>query len=312
MSKKILALYLSSSVVACSSTMAPVQPIPNPTVQTSAVTSPVKVEKHSDSASQGSTKETNTTAAHSSKEKEPKTELQAGHKDFTLAQQYFYGNGMPKNISLALHLYSQAANMGHTQAMYQLSQIYKKGLNVDADPKLALAWLKRSATKGYTPSQYELGQAYQSGFYTERNLSRAIQLYKLAADKNHHAAQFTLALMYYKGLGQSQDYQKAMHYFLLAAQGHHTGAQYYLGSMYYTRQTQAINFKTLPQWYLHTLNKSAIPFDDRYHLQLAYVWFGLAVQKQYQPAKNMQQLIIKNMSKLDIVKANQWLNEWSS
>lgn len=68
-----------------------------------------------------------------------------GEEVFQLGEDYFYGlNGKEKNYVVAIQYYQQAADSGHTSAMYKLADCYYYGLGVVVNKEEAYRWYKQS------------------------------------------------------------------------------------------------------------------------------------------------------------------------
>lgn len=68
-----------------------------------------------------------------------------GEEVFQLGEDYFYGlNGKEKNYVVAIQYYQQAADSGHTSAMYKLADCYYYGLGVAVNKEEAYRWYKQS------------------------------------------------------------------------------------------------------------------------------------------------------------------------
>jgi hypothetical protein len=59
---------------------------------------------------------------------------------YRLAGRYWIGNGVEKDIAVALNWYEMAARHGHKEAAYNLATIYEHGLGVTRNAAVAIAW----------------------------------------------------------------------------------------------------------------------------------------------------------------------------
>ena len=62
---------------------------------------------------------------------------------------YFNGDGVARNLELALHWYQRAAYSGLDIAQYNLGVIYQRGQGVPQDDQLAVHWYTLAAEQGY-------------------------------------------------------------------------------------------------------------------------------------------------------------------
>ena len=68
-----------------------------------------------------------------------------GEEMFQLGDDYFYGlKGKEQNYVVAIRYYQQAAELGHTSAMYKLADCYYYGLGVAVNKEEAYRWYKQS------------------------------------------------------------------------------------------------------------------------------------------------------------------------
>lgn len=59
---------------------------------------------------------------------------------FTLAERYYFGDGVVQDYRLAMHWYERAAMRGHTEAQHNLAHMYRVGQGVDQNLVMAKAW----------------------------------------------------------------------------------------------------------------------------------------------------------------------------
>lgn len=78
---------------------------------------------------------------------------------FTLAERYYYGDGVQRDFRLALHWYERAAMGGHTEAQHNLAHMYRVGQGTEQNLVMAKAWYDIFA-------EFHDGGA---GFYPERD-----------------------------------------------------------------------------------------------------------------------------------------------
>ena len=80
-----------------------------------------------------------------------------------LGRMYEEGNGVEKNLTLALSWYKKAADQGNAEAQFNVGTMYDQGEGVTADKSQAIAWYKKAAAQGYLNAQYNLGVVYDTG-----------------------------------------------------------------------------------------------------------------------------------------------------
>ena len=69
-------------------------------------------------------------------------------QQYKLGRRYESGDGVPKNLMLALKHYRNAAKSGHAEAKYQIGQMYEQGSWVARDAGMALKWYVDAASCG--------------------------------------------------------------------------------------------------------------------------------------------------------------------
>ena len=77
---------------------------------------------------------------------------------YNLGKNYFYGAyGLQKDMRKAFQLYHEAAELGSTQALYNLGNAYYLGDGVKADEAKSLQFYEKGAVRGSAFCRYELG-----------------------------------------------------------------------------------------------------------------------------------------------------------
>jgi SEL1 protein len=105
---------------------------------------------------------------------------------YLLAQMSFYGNfTYPKDYSKAFLRYNQLAELGNSSAQHMVGFMYATGIGgaVQRDQAKALLYHTFAAEGGNTRSEMTLAFRYHNGIGTARNCDVAIKHYKNAADK---------------------------------------------------------------------------------------------------------------------------------
>ena len=92
---------------------------------------------------------------------------------FELAMKRIYGDGVPEDNVLALQLLTQAHDMGHVEATYNLGICYHYGFGADVDLAKAYALYLESANGGYGKGMELMGRFYNQGIYVEPDRGQA-------------------------------------------------------------------------------------------------------------------------------------------
>lgn len=130
-----------------------------------------------------------------------------------LAECYFEGIGVARNVSKGVEWLTTAANAGSGVAAHELAYRYYKGEGVEQDYKKAVYWYSISAND----DPYE-GEPCSCGSGTE--------VFDTDVDQN------ILGQCYRDGIGVARDYKKAVFWFRLAAERGNTDAQRNLSECY--------------------------------------------------------------------------------
>lgn len=159
-------------------------------------------------------------------------EISKGKKDgasyVDLAQTY----SRDGNEEKAFECYMKAAEMGYTDAYYNVANAYLNGEDVERDLNKAFEWFQKASDSGDTYAKLKLAECYKRGAGCERNYAAAMALYlQIAGDKSlkkdsfADVAEYELGNMYLKGLGVEVDLRKAYDYFKLAASHYNRAAE---------------------------------------------------------------------------------------
>lgn len=117
-------------------------------------------------------------------------------------------------FSKANELFRKAAENGQAAAQGRLGNDYYKGNGVEKNIIVALEWHKKAAQQGYAPSQGFLGDCYFFGYCgVAKDYACAAEWYTKAIENGFHEAEAVLGWMYENGFGVSQDKMKAKQLF---------------------------------------------------------------------------------------------------
>lgn len=106
-----------------------------------------------------------------------------------LADLYYHGIGVVCNYREAYRWFEQAvAEHEDAYALYSLGYCLLHGQGVRRDVKLALRHLRRSAVLGEVNAQYELGSAYYRGTGVAKNPRLAMKWLRMAARQGQEEA----------------------------------------------------------------------------------------------------------------------------
>ena len=155
------------------------------------------------------------------------TEKQDGASYVGLAQTY----SREGNEEKAFKCYMKAAEMGYTEAYYNVANAYLNGKGVESDFDKAFEWFRKAADSGDAYAILKLAECYKRGAGCERSYEEAMALYQqISGDKSRKrssfadVAEYEIGNMYLKGLGVEVDLRKAYDYFRLAASHYNRAA----------------------------------------------------------------------------------------
>lgn len=134
-----------------------------------------------------------------------------------LANLYQSGAGVPKDIPLALALYTKAANLGEVFAQTRLAGFHYVGDFVKQDYKQSFRWYSKAAQQENRYSQSMIGHMYLAGEGVSKDPRLAATYLEKAAKRGDRYAQYDLGTIYEAGLGRPKDLRLAAHWYLLAA-----------------------------------------------------------------------------------------------
>ena len=92
---------------------------------------------------------------------------------FDLAMKHIYGDGVPEDNELAVKLLTQAHDIGHVEATYNLAICYHYGYGTGENLAKAYELYLESANGGYGKGMELVGRFYNRGLYVERDRKQA-------------------------------------------------------------------------------------------------------------------------------------------
>ena len=145
---------------------------------------------------------------------------------------YCFGLGMEQDYDKAFEYYQKAADLGNINAVNNLGNCYLNGHGVEQNEEEAVEYYRTAAEQGNAIAQNNLGNLYLNGRGVSQDYGEAVKYYILAADQGFFGAQNMLGYCYEYGLGVEQDYGKAFGYYQQAAAQGDMDAQHSLGLFY--------------------------------------------------------------------------------
>ncbi|WP_444902157.1 tetratricopeptide repeat protein [Microbulbifer sp. SSSA007] len=133
---------------------------------------------------------------------------------FHLGNVYMYGlESVPIDQKKGFSYLLEAAELGHTQAQYNVAASYKLGEGVPQNSNMALNWYLEAAKQDHHQAQLQAALIY----YNDKKYSKAVKLYKQSANNGNINAQLLLGGAYQYGQGVPQNYKSAYIWYSIAA-----------------------------------------------------------------------------------------------
>lgn len=130
---------------------------------------------------------------------------------------YSNGDGVERNLAMALGWFQRAARQGSAAAAYQLGNAHRLGLGTPKHMEQAIAWYSRAANDGVPEAAQSLAQIYRHGDGVRRDYAAAIRWLKVAASDAYAPSLHDLGLLHLDGIGVPQDTAVAQTYLERAA-----------------------------------------------------------------------------------------------
>jgi TPR repeat protein len=173
---------------------------------------------------------------------------------FELANAYYTGKGVTKDIDKAIKWYRKVAAKGHAVAQHNLGVIYR----AQEDYLKAAKWYRKAAEQGDVRAQNNLADLYMKGLGFPIDKIKAIKWYGKAAEKGYKVAQYNLGVIYYYGDGINKNYSQAFNWYRKAAEQNHAEAQYYLGLAYTNGKGVVQNTSKAIEWYKRSAQQGVL------------------------------------------------------
>jgi len=174
-----------------------------------------------------------------------------------LAVLYATGQGVSRNDFEAVRLYTELANRGHTNAQFNLGNMYFKGQGCDKNLQKAIDCYKKAAEKGKAEAQFNIALVYESQTKFH-NPQKALFWYKKAAESNYANAQFNVGVYDYK----KKDYKEAAFWFLKAAKRGNLDAQRIIGALYLEGKGVFKDYKEAAFWFLKAAKRGDLDAQE--------------------------------------------------
>lgn len=117
----------------------------------------------------------------------------------------------------AFALFTQAADRGDPEAMFELGKLYEKGIGTDQDVARALSLYEKAADLGFADAINDLGFLYYQGASgLKADKKKAVELFLKAADLRHPQAMYNVAALIDDGVVEGKTSDDAGRYLYAA------------------------------------------------------------------------------------------------
>ena len=124
-----------------------------------------------------------------------------------LGVKYYCGSlGLEKNVSRAIELWTEAAELGSIHAHYELGETYYLGDGVEQDKPRGIHYWQQAAMKGHTLSRHNLGVIECK----EGNYEVALQHFMISVKMGHEGSLNEIHNMFMKGHATKTQYAEAL------------------------------------------------------------------------------------------------------
>ena len=229
-----------------------------------------------DSVPSSANEENNSNTNTATSTKKGQTSIEKSPQAETLYAEACAASG-PKRVMLL----QKAADAGSLDAMYELSDCYCDGEGVGKNMDLAISWLTKAADLGLMKAQTTLGMLYMSGFEGhEQNYAISEKYLTMAAERDFPKAQVALSYLYIgmeeygkalmwsrkaaeleneayavlgqiylEGLGVDKNEKEGLKYYEKAANGGDADAQNIVGNLYSSKNFGWYNLDNAFKYY---------------------------------------------------------------
>ena len=150
-----------------------------------------------------------------------------GHAEalLKLGVRFEEGHGVAKDAGKAFEMFSKAAEKGSVVGRFNLAVCFEVGAGVEKDEKKAVELYKAGVEDGDVNSMNNLGVCFEEGIGVDVDAARAVALYVQAGTNGDGDAKFNLAECYENGVGVEKDLGKALELYREAAAAGNSDAE---------------------------------------------------------------------------------------
>lgn len=134
----------------------------------------------------------------------------------SLARQFYYGLGVPKNPGLAFDYSIKGAERDIGLAHHLLALMYEEGSGTEKDFELAKKSLQNAANHGFVDAKFNLGRYNYNGIGGKADEQTGLKLIREAANEGSDDAQYFLASIIYESFTSNMDLIVALAWAMIA------------------------------------------------------------------------------------------------
>ena len=156
--------------------------------------------------------------------------------------------------------YLVLAEVGDSDAQYNLAMLYFNGEAVFQSYSDAVFWFKKAAKQNNVDAKYHLAGMYMTGRYVELDYTKAAQWYRDAAEQGHAPSQNNLGELYFTGDGVNQNKFEAERWFEKAQEQGNVNAETALETL--AEDIEMLNINSVEQ----LANAIDLMLDNKKHV----------------------------------------------
>jgi hypothetical protein len=115
-----------------------------------------------------------------------------------------------RDYEKALPILRKSAELGNSEAQYNLGNFLQNGVGITKNEKEAFEWYKKSSENGFNDGHYAMMMAYGNGIGTEVDSEKAFEYALKCANNNDATCMWNIVNCYKQGLGVKKDTEKML------------------------------------------------------------------------------------------------------
>ena len=101
---------------------------------------------------------------------------------------YYFGDGVPRDVTEAVKWYRKAAEQGNAEAQCRLGLCYDTGTGVQQNKEEAVEWYNKAAEQGHVDALHLLGASYYYGWGVPKDEEQAVKWLHQAEERGCESA----------------------------------------------------------------------------------------------------------------------------